>query len=136
MRSGLPSRSGESVRACLFSDILPSGDFGERWSFLTDRRLLVLEPEGSGERASAILDLPLERITEAKVLSYVGSSALVVRDAERGYQVARFSLGSHHEALDLSYYLNAIVEARADGKSVRDVAPPATRRSTGPSSSS
>ena len=118
----------EAVRTGLFSDILPSGEFGERWTFLTSKRVLVLAPDGTPDRPEVVLELPLARVTEAQVLSYVGSSALIVRDSERGYEVARFSLGSHHEALDLSYYLNAMVAAIKEGQPVDDVPPPATRR--------
>ena len=121
-------RPDESVRACLFSDILPSGEFGERWTFLTNRRLLVLRPDGSPDRPAVVHDFPLDVLTQADILPYVGSGALVVRDAERGYEIARFSLGSHHEALDLSYYLNAMITARDEGKPIDDVPPPATRR--------
>lgn len=107
---------GEEVTACLLADIGPEGEFEERWAFLTDRRLLVAHTENGDGEAEVMLDLPLERIEEAEVRQYVGSSALVVRDGERGYEVARFSLGSHPEAADLAQYMNQLADRRKEGE--------------------
>jgi ATP-binding cassette subfamily B protein len=119
---------GERVCACLFSDILPSGKFGERWSFLTNHRLFLLAPDGSEDGCDLVLELPLANIQKARIATYVGSAALIVVDDKQGHEIARFSLGSHHEALDLYYYLNAVVEGRENGVAFEDVVPPATRR--------
>ena len=118
----------ESIRACLFSDVLPSGEFGERWTFVSNMRLFVLAPNENKNACELVIQIPLEKITKASVSSYVGSGALVVADKDEGHEVARFSLGSHHEALDMSYYLNALVEGRAEGIAPDDVPLPATRR--------
>ncbi len=45
----------------------------------------------------------------------MGSSALIVRDSEKGYEVARFSLGSTHEAADMSHFINQLVRERKEG---------------------
>ena len=119
---------GENTHACLFADISPNGDFGERWAFLTDRRLLVLAPNGKDGEADVEFQMPLEEITGAKLEEYVGSSALVVSGPDEAHEVARFSLGSHHEAAELCHYIEEIVKQRGSGKSVAEVRPPATRR--------
>ncbi|MHC4591781.1 MAG: ABC transporter ATP-binding protein [Planctomycetota bacterium] len=121
-------RPGESVAACLLADILPTGEFGETWTFLTSQRLLVLSPNGVDELADVSFEMPLDEITDAHLHNYVGSSALVVTDESHGHEVARFSLGSHHEASDLCNYLKEIVKERDSGKDIEEMRPPATRR--------
>lgn len=122
--------SDERAHACLFADILPTGEYGERWVFLTDRRLFVLAGDSALEGAAVVMDLPLPRIREARLENYVGSSALIVDDGTRGQEVARFTLGSHHEAADLVYYLNALSRGRRQGLAFADVPPPRTVRPT------
>lgn len=119
---------GESVHACLFSDILPDGQFGERWTFLSNVRLFVLGSNGAPDRPELSLELPIDRLDSARVQSYIGSGALIVTGGDEGYEVTRFSLGSHHEALDLCYYINAVVEGRGRGKSFEEVSKPSTKR--------
>lgn len=118
----------ERAYACLFADILPTGAFGERWVFLTDRRLFVLAGRDALEGAATVLDLPLTQIQGARLEHYVGSSALILSDAEQGHEVARFTQGSHHEAADLGYYLNALVKGRAKGLSFAEIPQPFTVR--------
>ena len=118
----------ETVRACLFADILPSGCFGEQWSFVTTGRLLVIGADGGGDRAHVALEIALDAIESARVESYVGAGALVVMTGERAHEVARFSLGSHHEALNLCHFINDIVKGRAEGLTPAEVAVPVTRR--------
>ncbi len=59
--------SEETVSACLYADIAPGGEFGERWAFLTDRRLFVLEPNGKPEAAELTFDMRLSQIEEAEL---------------------------------------------------------------------
>ncbi len=120
-------RAGEATSALLYSDITPGGDFGERWTFLTTRRLLVLSPDGLDGRASVEFELPLEEVEDAEVRQYVGSCALVVTGQEEGYEVARFSLNSHQEASNLVHCLKEIVRERKAGKPIDKVPPPPPR---------
>ena len=124
----LTLQPGENVCACLFADIGAKGAFQERWAFLTNRRLFVLTPNGQEGRADLDFQMPLNEVTGARVEEYVGSSALIVNDQGEGHEIARFSLGSHHEASDLCHYIEAIVKERASGKSVEEMRPAATRR--------
>jgi len=107
---------GESVFSCLLADITPSGGFGESWTFLTDRRLFVLSPNGQAGTADIQLEIPVEQIEDAEVRQYVGSSALVVRKDERAHEVARFSLTSLHEASDLCHCLTHVIRERKEGR--------------------
>ena len=118
----------ESLLACLFADIRPSGQFGESWAFLTNRRLLVLSPNGQAGRADLEFEMPLREIEEAQLRDYVGAGALMVRGPEGSHQVARFSRGSHHEASNLCYCLNQMVKERKAGHGGVVVLPPAPRR--------
>jgi len=118
----------EKVSACLFADITAEGDFGESWTFLTDRRLMVMSPNGREGEGEVTFQLPLEDIKDAEIREYVGSSALIISSEDEGYEVAHFSLGSHHEASDLSTYIKAIIEGQGSGKTVEELRPTATRR--------
>ncbi|MCX7014908.1 MAG: ABC transporter ATP-binding protein [Candidatus Sumerlaeota bacterium] len=106
----------EEVAACLFSDILANGEFGENWTFLTDKRLFVLCPNGAPDKADLRFELPTDEIETGFVRDYVGSSELIVRDRRRGYEVARFSLASHPEASDLCHCLKELVQKREAAK--------------------
>lgn len=118
----------ESVAACVFADILPTGEFGERWAFLTNQRFFVLSPNGEDAKPDIDFEMPLEEIEDAEVRQYVGSSALVVSGRDEGHEVARFSLGSHHEASDLTHCLKEVVRERKAGKPIDKVPPPPPRR--------
>jgi ATP-binding cassette subfamily B protein len=118
----------ESVSCSLLADIMPSGDFGERWAFLTDRRLLVLSPDGAAGAGEILFEMPLTDVEDADVRDYVGSSALIVTGPERAHEVARFSQGSHQEASDLCHCLQEVVRERKEGKEVVKVPPPPAHR--------
>jgi ATP-binding cassette subfamily B protein len=107
---------------------MPSGEFGERWAFLTNRRVLVLSPNGVPGEAEVAVDLPLDCVKKAGLRDYVGTSSLVVEDEKEGHEIARFSLSSHYEASDLCYYINEVVKGREEGRSFEQVQPPATKR--------
>lgn len=121
-------RPDETVSVLLFSDITPSGPFGERWVFVTNERLLVLAANDLEGQTDVEFEMPLEEIEDAEVRSYVGSSALIVTNAQEGYEVARFSLGSHHEGSDLCHVLKEIVRERKAGKPIDKIPPPPPRR--------
>ncbi|MFO7956687.1 MAG: ABC transporter ATP-binding protein [Candidatus Brocadiia bacterium] len=118
----------EELACCLFADILPSGEFGERWAFLTNRRLMVLSPDGTPEEAELVFQMPLREVEDAQVREYVGSSALVVTGPEEAHEVVRFSRGSHQEASDLCHRLREAVEERKAGKDVDHIPPLPPRR--------
>ncbi len=122
------ARPDELVATCLFADILPSGDFGETWTFLTNRRLFVLSPDGVEGEAELSFELDLGKIDRAEVREYVGSSGLIVHDSEQGHEVARFSLGSHREASDLCHCIKEVVREREAGTPVDKVPPPPVHR--------
>jgi len=121
-------RPEEIVCSCLFADIGSSGEFKERWTFLTNQRLFVLAPNGKEGVADTEFEMPLGEIASAKVREYVGSSALIVSNQEEAREVVRFSLGSHHEAWDLCHYIDEIVKERGSGKPIEEIRPAATRR--------
>ena len=118
----------ETLAACLYSDIEPTGDFGERWALLTNRRLLVLSPNGQPGRADVVFEMPIEEIEGAEVRNFVSSSALIVRGRDRGHEVARFSFASREEAGDLCYCLNEIAEQRREGRPIERITPPPPRK--------
>ncbi len=111
----------ETITACLYADIGKDGQFKESWAFLSNRRLFVLKPNGTPDTAEVSFQMPLKGIEEAELRTYVGSSALIVRDAEKGYEVVRFSLGSQNEAADLVHYVNQLAEERREGRDTETV---------------
>ena len=108
--------SGEYVAGCFYADILPDGAFGERWNLLTNRRYLVLAPDTTGAHAEIVTEIPFEEIHGAETRSYVGSGAVILKCGDDAREVARYRLGSRHEAADLCYYLNEAVKGRGKGK--------------------
>ncbi|MFH1708370.1 MAG: ABC transporter ATP-binding protein [Planctomycetota bacterium] len=116
--------AGESVAAVIFADIDTEGRFTEQWVCLTDRRLLVFTPGGDAHDARIIFEMPLDRIAGAEILEYVGSCAFLVRDANKGYEAARFSLGSFHEASDMKHIIQEIIREREAGRPIDKVPPP------------
>jgi len=118
----------ESLLSWLFADIKPSGQFGESWAFLTNRRLFVLSPNGRAGRADLEFEMPLQEIEEAQLRDYVGAGALVVRGRERSHEVARFSRSSHHEASDFCHCLNQAVKERKAGSGEGAALPHAPRK--------
>jgi len=118
----------ETPLSWLFADIKPSGQFGESWAFLTNRRLFVLSPNGRADRADLEFEMPLQQIEEAQLRDYVGAGALVVRTRERSYEVARFSRSSHHEASDFCHCLNEAVKERKASCGEGDVLPRPPRK--------
>ena len=119
---------GESLAGFFFADILPDGSFGERWNVLTSERYLVLESHHDETGCAVAFETPLTEIKDAKVRSYIGSAALILTCTDCAHEVARFGLGSQHEASDLCYYVKEVVKGFEEGKSFDDVPPPVTQR--------
>jgi ATP-binding cassette subfamily B protein len=119
---------GEYIAGCFYADILPDGTFGERWNVLTNRRYLVLAPDPTAEHATVEFEVPFDEITGAETRSYVGSGSVILKCKTGGHEVARYCLGSQHEASDLCYYINEAVRERDAGKAFHEVEPPVTER--------
>ena len=114
----------ETVSACLFTDIAPDGSFGERWTFLTNRRLLVLAAGAQADAADVAFELPLELVEDAFVRDYVSSSALIIRSGAQSHEVARFSFASRNDASDICHCVREINRQRREGKAAGDIVPP------------
>ena len=117
----------ETISPVLFADISPGGDVKESCVLLTNHRIIPLSPdEAVGEEAIAF-EMPLERIEGAEIEKYVGSCALLVKDADKGYEIARFSLASIHEATDIVHMVKEIGRERKAGEPINKVPPPPSR---------
>jgi len=117
----------ETVVDTLYADIDMAGEFGEQWVFLTNRRLFVLSPNGSVDEPEVSFEIPLQQIEGARLESYIGSSSLVVVDKERGYELVRFSMGSHSEASAFVHRLNEMVRLRGEDDTEQAIPPPPSR---------
>ena len=118
----------EYIAAFFYADVLPEGGFGERWNVLTNERYLVVEVEADKSGCRIAFEVPLDEIQGARVRTYIGSGSLVLTCQDRAHEVARFGLGSQHEAADLCYYVKEVVKGREEGKNFVDVQPPITQR--------
>jgi len=117
----------ESVTACVFADIGPDGQFGESWAFLTDRRVLVLSPNGVPGEADVRFEMSLDDVRGALIRNYTSSSALIVQGPDEGHEVARFSVASRLEAGDLCHHIREIVRQRNEGSDTYVPPPPPKR---------
>jgi ATP-binding cassette subfamily B protein len=121
---------GEPVVFSLLADIAPGGEFRENWAFLTDRRVLVLTPNGEPASADVLCEHAIGQIDSVELRQYVGSSALVVTDSDRAHEVVRFSMTSLPEASEMVYHLREAVRRCKEGEGSGGAAlPRAARRS-------
>jgi len=114
----------ERLTACVFGDITEDAKFGERWAFLTNRRLLVLSPNGRPNEADVALDLPLDDVQDAKMLNHVSSCSLLVNARDRAYEVVRYSFAARQEAANMCHRLKEIGRVRRESLGSEAVVPP------------
>ena len=102
----------EKASACLLADLQDDNRFGEKWAFLTNKRLLVLESNGVPDKAEIAFELPVTDVRDADIRHYITSGELLVKTPERSHRVARFSYASRAEATDLCHRLKRIPNRR------------------------
>src|SRR5262249_51457188 len=66
--------SDEQVLIQIRTEVAEDLSFAERWLVVTEQRVLLLSPDG----ADAIVDLPLEEITAARLQGLVGGGRLIL----------------------------------------------------------
>ena len=85
----------ETARVVVATDIDQAGNFGEQWVVATDKRLLVVQPDGNGKappegggdtlsppavtNGNIELEVPLERIVGVHARDLVGAGALEIK---------------------------------------------------------
>ena len=114
----------ERVSSCVLGDIAEDFKFGEQWAFLTNQRLLVLSPDGQPDEANVTLDLPLGSVEGARMLNHVASCSLVVDDADRAYEVVRYSFAARQEAANMCHRLQEIARLRRERLDASEAVPP------------
>ncbi len=116
----LPS---EKVAATAASDIDNSGNYGERWVFLTSARLLVLEKDGA-----VACEFPVQKIKSLEVREYVGNGMLTLEDSEgKLVDVVRFSKTQSKDFLNLAKHAVKLLAANGgaengNGKTIKAMA--------------
>jgi len=79
--------SSENVKATAMADIDRTGRYGERWVFLTKKRLIVLEKDGE-----ISFEIPVRKVESLEVREFTGSGILISENEKGEYiDVARFS---------------------------------------------
>ncbi len=114
----------ERVTACVLGDLTEDFKFGERWAFLTNKRLLVLAPREDGSAADTTLDLPLDRIEGARTINHVSSCVLLVDTAEGAREVVRYTFAARQEAANLCHRLRELARVRREGLDPSQAVPP------------
>jgi len=69
----------ETPSACLLADLQDNNRFGEKWAFLTNKRLLVLESNGVPDKAEIAFELPVTDVRDADIRHYITSGELLVK---------------------------------------------------------
>lgn len=75
---------GESVHIATSSDMRYDGSYKTSWLFVTDKRLMVLDP-------SLAMQIDLEEVESVEVKNFVGNSVLEVEASEETIDVLKFS---------------------------------------------
>lgn len=100
----LPSEKAEVTAA---SDIDDSGNFGERWVFLTKMRLLVLDKEGA-----VSFEFPVQKIKSLEVREFTGNGMLTLEDNDGNLMdVVRFSRTRSKDFLNVARHAVSLLAA-------------------------
>jgi ATP-binding cassette subfamily B protein len=80
---------GERRLISLHADITPSGEYGDRWFLVTDRRLATLAPENGSARVE--VDVPLDEVKRFRLRDFIGSGSLEAVKGSESVELVRFS---------------------------------------------
>jgi ATP-binding cassette subfamily B protein len=104
---------GEQRYVSMWSDVTPSGEYGDRWLLITDRRIATFAPENGRARVEA--EVPLSDVREVRVRDFIGSGSLEVHTRDQAVEVLRFSRSVAPEIQRVQYLLRQLVGAQ-DGE--------------------
>ncbi len=101
----------ESIKSTAMSDIDEDGAYCRRWVFLTKRRLMVVELDGS-----ISFEYPVKKIKSIEDREYTGSGLLLVETTDgRVLEVARFSKTRSQDFLKITRDAISVLKANGNG---------------------
>lgn len=109
------SREGlrpDTILLSIRSDLSPSGGFGEQWTLLTERELVVFAEEGTDGRYSLRHRMARAEIKEAKTEMGVGNGHLEVTVDDAPRLLLRFSNTVSEPFARLARYLDGVAQGR------------------------
>ncbi len=109
-------RDGEDALYSIATDIDGDGMYGERWLFVTNKRLLVLSEDGNG---SAPVEVPMSEITDAEAEVLVGNGIFHVTANGHHIELLRYS---NTLATDFAKLARAVAAYAKDGKELKTAA--------------
>jgi len=107
----------KDVAAAVFTDLDPSGRFGEEWLVLTPTRLSVYASNGNG--FAPRVELNLEEIKTASADAFVGGGALLATIDGKSVEVLRYSNTQQRKFGRIAKYINDVKRYKVDLEKAR-----------------
>ena len=107
-----PVIASKDVAAAVFTDLDPSGRFGEEWLVLTPTRLSVYVSNGNG--FAPRVELNLEEIKTASADALVGGGALLATIDGKSVEVLRYSNKQQRKFVRIAKYINDVKRYKVD----------------------
>jgi ATP-binding cassette subfamily B protein len=107
-----PVIESKDVAAAVFTDLDPSGRFGEEWLVLTATRLSVYVSNGNG--FAPRVELNLEEIKTASADALVGGGALLATTDGKSVEVLRYSNTQQRKFGRIAKYINDVKRYKVD----------------------
>ena len=110
LKSVVPT--SEKIRVTAVADIDKTGNYSQRWVFLTKKRLLVVEKNGG-----VSFEFPMGKVTSIEVREFTGSGRLSIEtDDGRILDVVRFSRTQSKDFLNVARQSVDLLRANGNGK--------------------
>jgi len=107
-----PVIESKDVAAAVFTDLDPSGRFGEEWLVLTPTRLSVYVSNGNG--FAPRIELNLEEVKTASADALVGGGALLATIDGKSVEVLRYSNTQQRKFGRIAKYINDVKRYKVD----------------------
>ncbi len=107
-----PAIESKDVVAAVYTDLDPSGRFGEEWLVVTPTHLIVYASKGEGFEPR--LELKLEEIKNVSVDGLVGGGALLAAVDGKNIEALRYSNAQQRKFGRIVKYLNDVKRYKAD----------------------
>jgi len=107
-----PAIKSKNVAAAVYTDLDPSGRFGEEWLVLTSTLLSVYAANGHG--FAPRVELKLEEIKTASADGLVGAGALLATMDGKSIEVLRYSNAQQRKFGRIAKYINDVKRYKVD----------------------
>ena len=107
-----PAIESKDVAAAVYTDLDPSGRFGEEWLVVTPTRLSVYASNGNG--VAPRVELELEEIKTVSADGLVGGGALLAAVDGKSIEVLRYSNAQQRKFGRIAKYINDVKRYKED----------------------